>query len=155
MRDSLRDAVSGGVLLSLGTALALAIPHQVETLESDTLTPAFVPALMAGVVIVLSAILLVRGVYLARRDPGSGAERHPLAMAYMTGVALVAMAYVALIPVLGFLLATGLALGGFSWLYGHRNRWQVLVLMLVTPPAVFFFFRYTMLVLLPPGSLFN
>ena len=155
MRESLRDAISGGVLLFLGTALALAIPHQVETLESDTLTPAFLPALMAGVVIVLATVLLVRGVYLAQRDSGEPGERHPRALAYMVGVAAVAVAYVALIPVLGFLLATGLALGGFSWLYGHRNRWQLVALMVVTPPVVFFFFRYTMLVLLPQGSLFN
>jgi hypothetical protein len=154
----MRDAVSGGTLLVFGSALLFAIPYQVETLESDTLTPAFIPTAVTWIIVVLAAVLLARGIAGRRRNEGGDQprpERWRQSLGVMGMVAGAAVLYVLAIPVLGYLLASGLALGAFSYLFGHRKWWQILTLMIVTPPALFLFFRYTMLVLLPGGDLFG
>lgn len=159
MNQNTRDALSGGTILVLGTALLVAIPHQVETLEGDTLTPAFVPSAMAWIIVVLAALLLGRG--LMNRHAGDrGSEnadprRYLKAFGVMALCAGTCIAYVTSISVLGYLLATALALGVLSYLFGHRIWWQIALLMAITPPFVFYFFRYTMLVLLPQGTLFE
>lgn len=151
-----QDILSGGVLLVLSVALYLAIPGQVETLEGDTLTPASLPLAITGVIGVLSAILLGQGI----RDRHLSADTAQKAAAakgliYVAATIVVMVGYAALIPWLGYIAATVSVLVLLALLYGNRNWRQILIIIVIAPPLIMVFFRYTMLVLLPQGKLFE
>jgi putative tricarboxylic transport membrane protein len=155
MQQGARDIVSGGVILVLGIALFVLIPGQVETLEADTLTPAFIPLATTAIICVLAAILLAQGI-LARTPTESRAEPwsiRPLATMIVT--VFVMLVYVGAIPWIGYIAATGAVLVLLALVYGNRSIVQIVILAVVAPPAILVFFRYTMLVLLPQGRLFN
>lgn len=154
-----RDVVSGAVLLLASLALLVVIPDQVVTTEAPTLTPAFVPTVMAISIAVLSLILLIQGL-LTLRSAGGATPAKPAGspvrgVLNVAAVILVIALQTALLTRAGYLGATGLAVGVLALLYGHRNWWQIALLVVLTPPAIMVFFRYTMLVLLPAGTWFE
>ncbi len=152
-----RDVVSGAVLLLASLGLLWMIPGQVETLEGPSLTPAFVPKVMAISIAVLAAVLLVQGAIAVRSEGVSVAsppDRTRGALNVFIVILIVAV-QTALLTRLGYLGATGIAVAALAFLYGHRSWWQIALLAILAPPAILVFFRYTMLVLLPTGSWFE
>ncbi len=157
MSEGGRDFISGGFLLVFCMVIYFSIPYQVDLEETGTLTAASLPAALTIIIGALSAYLLARGIRSTRTagwNTGEVDEKKG-GFVYVAAVGLTLILYVILIPWLGYLLSTGLILGILSYLYGQRIYWQILVLMVVSPPVIYYFFRYTMLVLLPQGSLFN
>ncbi len=149
-----RDIYSGCFFLAFSILLYLVIPTQVETLESEDLTPAFVPETMAITIGLLSLFLLGRGV--KNSAPGSDEQiLQPNGLKFVAAVLLVTIAYVVLMPWAGYLITTGITLGLLCLIYGNRNWLQIIIIMIACPPLVQIFFRYTMLVLLPAGSIFG
>jgi len=159
LAEARRDAFSGAVLLAGAVALWLAIPHQVQTLDGESLTPASAPRALTALLGLLGALLVVRGVASsgARGDGVDAEEERPrgprLARAGAAFALLVA--YVGAMPVLGYLVSTGLVLAALAWLFGLRRPLVLALLAIGTPPLLFYFFRYTLLVLLPIGSVFR
>ena len=154
MTQGRQDVVSGAVLLVLSIALYLAIPGQVETLEADTLTPASLPFAVTALIGVLSAVLLFQGIRAGGFQSGgnAGGARGLVHV----GLTLVVMGgYAASIPWAGYIPATIAALLLLTVLYGNRNWKQILLILVIAPPLILIFFRYTMLVLLPQGRLFD
>ena len=154
MKKSARDIYSGSVFLVLSILLYLVIPGQVETLESENLTPAFIPETMAISIGLLSLILLGQGIRNSAPVPGQPVWE-PGGLKYVVAVILVAIGYTVLMPWVGYLVSTSLALGILCLIYGNRNWLQIIIIMIVCPPIIKIFFRYTMLVLLPKGSIFG
>lgn len=155
MQQGKRDILSGGVLLVISIALYLIIPGQVETLEGDTLTPASMPMAIVAIIAALSLCLMVIGF----RQRVTEENPEPLipdgSAIYIGGTAVVTLGYVAAIPIAGYIGATAVALFAFSRLFGNRNWKHILIMVIVAPPAILLFFRYTMLVLLPQGIWFE
>jgi len=156
MTQGVRDVYSGGVLLVLSIALFFVIPGQVETTVSDTLTPAFVPTTITVLIAALSAVLLVQGLRSRAQETGGGNETITSGgLGYVAVTIGVIIAYAAAIPWLGYIPATAAVLLGLATLYGNRNWKQIVIIMVIAPPVIMVFFRYTMLVLLPEGKLFG
>ena len=155
MQQGSRDIVSGGVLLVLSIALYLAIPRQVETLTGDTLTPASLPFAITAIIGVLSAVLLFQGLRASQSTASTGITINTGGLIYVGSTIVVMLGYVALIPWIGFIAATAAVLLLLAMLYNNRNWKQILIMMVIAPPFILIFFRYTMLVLLPQGTLFG
>ena len=163
MSAAVRDLVSGAVVLIFCITIYLLIPTQVVIEETGGMTAASVPAILLFTIGALATLLLVRGVAAVRAAPSGGTatngmtdkatDRKGLAYAAVAAAGLVV--YVAAISWLGYLLSTALALCFLTLLFGQRVYWKILVLMAVAPPILFYFFRYTMFVLLPQGRLFE
>lgn len=152
----MRDIGAGGVLLVLSVALYRVIPHQVETLQGDSLTPASLPSALAMLVAVLAAILLLQGMRAYRQAaPAENGHASWRGRVYVLAVVATVALYIAALEWLGYLLASAVTAGALALLYGHRRWWQIVLLMLLAPPALLYFFRHTMLVLLPEGRLFE
>ena len=89
---------------------------------SDRLGPAFFPRLLAGALVVLAVVLIVRALS-GRSDP---TPPPAIRFGILFGVLALLVAYGLLMPQLGFLLTTPVLLGAFIWLLGLR-QWGSLV----------------------------
>jgi len=155
MRQGSRDITSGGTLLVASVTLYLLIPGQVETLEGDTLTPASMPMAITLFIAMLSSVLVFSGLRQRTRDTSSSPLVPDGGGKYLGLTVVVMVSYVGLIPWVGFIPATAAALLALALLFGNRD-WKVIFLMvLLAPPGILLFFRYSMLVLLPQGTLFD
>ncbi|TNF19023.1 MAG: tripartite tricarboxylate transporter TctB family protein [Rhodobacteraceae bacterium] len=121
-------------------------------------TSATLPIAVVMVMAGLSALLLAGSVLRMRRAPPAGARRPGATRGLNWRVpALVAwlIAYVAALPWVGYLLASGGFLIGAGLLYGNRRWGVLLVSALVLPGLLLVFFEKVMIVLLPSASLWN
>ncbi len=151
MSQAKLDFVAGVTLFCLAGLLLVLIPGQVETTEGDTLTPASLPTIATSFILLLAASLFVQGFRHRREDGDSeGTSFFSIYVFVAIGVMFI---YVSLIPYLGYVLSTALALAVLMFLYGNRSFKQIILVCLVAPPFILLFFRYTMLVLLPRGTL--
>lgn len=69
-------------------------------------------------------------------------------------VTLATFAYVALLPVGGFLLCTALYLGGLAWYLGIRNPLRLILFVVLYTAVVYVIFGLWLNVRLPAGMLF-
>lgn len=155
MRQGSRDITSGSVLLVASIALYLLIPGQIETLDGDTLTPASMPMAITAFIAVLSAILVLSGVRQRSQETSVNSLIPDGGGIYLSLSVVVMIGYVAVIPWAGYISATAVALLALALLFGNRNWKHILIMIVIAPPAILLFFRYTMLVLLPQGMLFD
>ena len=151
MSQAKLDFVAGLTLFCLAGLLLILIPGQVETTEGDTLTPASLPKIATTFILLLAAALVVQG-YLHRREDGETGLSNYFSVYVFVAIGVMFI-YVSLIPYLGYVPSTALALAALMFLYGNRNLTQIVLVCLVAPPLILLFFRYTMLVLLPQGTL--
>lgn len=125
---------------------------------TSTTMPIAVVIVMAGL-----AVLLLTGSVLrmVRTTPSQGtASKNDAAprpgldwrVPMMVGGLLV---YIAALPWLGYLLASGVFLIGAGLLYGNRNWWVLLCLAAVLPSVLLLFFEKVMIVLLPASRLWS
>jgi putative tricarboxylic transport membrane protein len=127
-----------------------------------------VPTIVMGAFVVLSALLLARALLLRRQLARNVRSQLPAAKAEITssqngrsapwrGIALVSavVVYLATLPWIGYLAATAMLVGGLALLFGNRRPVSIVLLMLLTPLALYLFFERYMVILLPPGRLFQ
>lgn len=146
-----RDGVAGlaglaGALLLLGASRGLPEPALVP------IGPAFYPRIVLVATAVLSAALLVQDFLRRGARPAPGAVSYRLVLLTFLTVA----AYVALLPWLGFRLATGLfvaALHGALEPPRGRRWWRLLAVAVATPLLTHLVFEQYLSVLLPRGRL--
>jgi len=159
MSTALRDLISGAVVLVFCISIYVSIPCQVVIEETGNLTAASVPIILLVVIGTLAASLTVRGVLGHRASPveeyATDKTRDWKGMVYVAIAAVGLIVYVIALPWFGYLLSTMMTLGFLALLFGQRVYWRILVLMVLAPPILFFFFRYIMYVLLPQGRLFE
>lgn len=153
MSQGRQDILSGTFLLVLSIILFLMIPSQVETTEGDSLTPASLPLIITAVIGVLSAALLFQGLRAGWRNTSAGQTVGASGLLYVGATIAVMATYAGLINWAGYIAATLLALLALALLYGNRNWVQIAIIIIVAPPLILLFFRFTMLVLLPQGRL--
>ncbi len=155
MREINKNIWSGGVLLGLCVVLIIQIPGQVGTTTDDSLSPAFLPMLVTALIAVMSVFLIVQGVLTKDIATATPVKQTFAEIGYVGLCILVMIIYVGILKWVGFIVATFAVIVVLALLYGNRNWLQILITAMVAPPAIMLFFRYTMLVLLPEGTLFN
>jgi putative tricarboxylic transport membrane protein len=154
-----RDGIAGLVLLGISLVLvvqSLSLPH----LPIVPIGPGFYPRIVLVALALASALLVAQDVLKARRaaPPVADSAQPPARRNYrivVTAFAIVG-AYVWLLPLLGFRIATALFVAtlqaALGWPRDYR-QWTVLgVIALATTAAAYLVFERYLLVLLPRGT---
>ncbi len=146
-----RDGIAGLVCLG-GSLWFLALTRGLPQPALVPIGPAFYPRIVLTITAVLSAALVVSDLVRRRGVPRPAAVRYRLVV--MTFV--IFGGYVALLPSLGYRVATFLFVGGLQAVLERPRgrRWGlVLAVALLTSLATYYVFEGYLSVLLPRGRL--
>ena len=141
------DAALGLVLLVLAAGVYVAA-RSFPPPKAEPLGPAFFPQLLAGLLVVLAAILTARGAF----GPPGGVPEPRATPAYPAGVLALRVGYAALLHFAGFLVATPVFLFAVVRLLGARASIAAWTAVAVTA-AVYLVFQLGLDVRLPDGAL--
>lgn len=144
-----RNILAGAVLLVIGLVYGILTAALPDRSLPNTPGPAFLPWLITAGWLVLSAALLVRGLIEAREESEEASGYQIPALGWPALLAFVA--YLALLPALGFIATSVLFFAGLMWLYGERNKFLVLAASILVPVTLFYLFTAGFQVLLPRG----
>ena len=145
-----RDGVAG-LVCCVGSLVLLALTRGLPQPALVPIGPAFYPRILLAITVVLGAALLVSDT-LSRRRPSPPPARYRLVILAF----VIFGVYVALMPALGYRLATFLFVGVLqATLEPPRGaRWTlVLAVALVTTLVTYYAFEVYLSVLLPRGRL--
>jgi putative tricarboxylic transport membrane protein len=151
-----RDGIAGLVLLAISLVL-LVQSFQLPSLPIVPVGPGFYPAIVLSFMAAASALLVVQDVMKQRAPAEAGVGDAPRRNYRLVVIAFAIVgAYVALLPLLGFRLATVLFVGALQAALDRpksARQWVVLAAIALGTAAVSYivFERYLM-VLLPRGA---
>lgn len=118
-----------------------------------TVGPRFFPLLAAGIIGLLSLLLILRS---ASQNRQAGPLHRSLTGEQVKAVSIflvIAFTYVALVAPVGLVLTTPLCLAALFWVYGLRRWYWLTVVPLVVIAVIYFCFEIVMDVQLPNGLL--
>lgn len=125
---------------------------------TSTTMPIAVVVVMAGLAVLLLAGSVLRMVRTAPQQEAASTTaaaaapgldwRVPMMVAWL-------VVYIAALPWLGYLVASGAFLIGAGLLYGNRRWWVLIGSAVVLPGLLLLFFEKVMIVLLPAAKLWN
>ena len=145
-----RDGIAGLVCLG-GSLWFLALTRGLPQPALVPIGPGFYPRILLGVTVVLSAALVVSDLLNRRRAAAPPARYRLVILAFA-----IFAGYVALMPVLGYRVATFLFVGVLqATLEPPRGArwWRVLAVALLTTLITYYVFERYLSVLLPRGRL--
>ena len=150
-----RDGIAGLVLLA-GSLALLVESFKLPTLPIVPVGPGFYPRIVLGFIAAGSALLVLQDAARPEARPAS-AVSEPARNYRLVAIAFaIVAAYVFLLPVLGFRIATGLFVGALQAaidLPRTPRRWALLATIAVgTAAATYLVFEKYLLVLLPRGA---
>jgi putative tricarboxylic transport membrane protein len=151
-----RDGIAGLILLAISLVL-LVKSFQLPSLPIVPVGPGFYPAIVLSFMAAASALLVLQDL-LKRRRAGAGDTGEAPRRNYRLVVIAFAIvgAYVVLLPVVGFRVATVLFVGALQAALGRpqtARQWGVLAaIALGTAMVSYFVFERYLLVLLPRGA---
>ena len=151
-----RDGIAGLVLLAISLVL-LVKSFQLPSLPIVPVGPGFYPAIVLSFMAAASALLVLQDLLKRRVPAGADASEAPRRNYRLVVIAFAIVgAYVALLPLLGFRLATVLFVGALQAALGRprtARQWAVLsAIALGTAAVSYFIFERYLLVLLPRGA---
>ena len=152
-----RDGIAG--LIGLAISLLL-LPHAfgLPRLPIVPIGPGFYPALVLTFMAVTCALLVLQDAIAQRRAPGSTAQapaEPQRAYGLVVGAFVVVAAYITLLPLIGFRVATVLFVAAFQLVLERPatlRQWTILVALAVgTSALAYVAFEKYLSVLLPRG----
>ena len=151
-----RDGIAGLVLLAISLVL-LVQSFQLPSLPIVPVGPGFYPAIVLSFMAAASALLVVQDVMKQRAPAEAGVSDAPRRNYRLVVIAFAIVgAYVALLPLLGFRLATVLFVGTLQAALDRpksARQWVVLAAIALGTAAVsYIIFERYLLVLLPRGA---
>jgi len=151
-----RDGIAGLILLAISLVL-LVKSFQLPSLPIVPVGPGFYPAIVLSFMAVASALLVLQDLMKPRPTAETGAGDAPQRNYRLVVVAFAIVgAYVVLLPLVGFRVATVLFVGALQAVLGRpqtARQWAVLAaIALGTAAASYFVFERYLLVLLPRGA---
>ena len=154
-----RDGIAG--LIGLAISLLL-LPHALNLprLPIVPIGPGFYPALVLGFLAITCALLVLQDAIAQRRASSTAAQATVAeprrAYGLVAGAFLVVAAYIALLPLLGFRIATVLFVAAFQLVLEiprTMRQWAVLIALAVgTAALAYLAFEKYLTVLLPRGA---
>ena len=119
----------------------------------NTLGATFVPSVLAGILVVLSLMLLVGNIISKSEDsPVSIPKRDIFGIA---GLILLIAAYIKLMSYVGFIPVSIVFLAILTWIAGSRKPVGILFFSVLTTCIVYFLFQKFFSVQLPAGIFFS
>lgn len=151
-----RDGIAGLILLAISLVL-LVQSFQLPSLPIVPVGAGFYPAIVLSFMAAASALLVVQDVMKHRAPAEAGVSDAPRRNYRLVVIAFAIVgAYVALLPLLGFRVATVLFVGAMQAALGRprtARQWAVLAAIALGTAAVsYFIFERYLLVLLPRGA---
>jgi putative tricarboxylic transport membrane protein len=151
-----RDGIAGLILLGISLFL-LFKSFQLPSLPIVPVGPGFYPAIVLSFMAAASALLVLQDLMKRRAVAGDGAGDAPRRNYRLVVIAFAIVgAYVVLLPLLGFRLATVLFVGALQAALDRprsARQWVVLAtIALGTAVVSYFVFERYLLVLLPRGT---
>jgi putative tricarboxylic transport membrane protein len=151
-----RDGIAGLILLAISLVL-LVQSFQLPSLPIVPVGPGFYPAIVLSFMAAASALLVVQDVMKQRAPAGTSIGDAPRRNYRLVVIAFAIVGgYVALLPLLGFRLATVLFVGTLQTALDRPKSardWAVLAAIALGTAAVsYFIFERYLLVLLPRGA---
>jgi hypothetical protein len=148
----------GVVFTAAAGYIALDMPRLVqqggaqEAQSMLQLSPVFFPELSFSLTFLVSLIFLVQSV---RRLPGAVRIEGSSGKNYWNVAVMCALViiYASLLPLLGFGIATLLALGVTSYMLGARSWWRLAAFSVLTPVVIRFIFERVLYISLPLSSI--
>jgi hypothetical protein len=152
-----RDGIAGLIGLAVSLAL-LPFAFGLPKLPIVPLGPGFYPTLVLSFMAAMSAALVLQDLLASRAaaTPQTDAEQTPRTYGLVAAAFAITGAYVTLLPLLGFRIATALFVAAFQMtleLPRSLRQWVVLVaIALGTAAVTHLAFEHYLLVLLPRGT---
>ncbi|MBI5322512.1 tripartite tricarboxylate transporter TctB family protein [Bradyrhizobium sp.] len=151
-----RDGIAGLVLLAISLVL-LVKSFQLPSLPIVPVGPGFYPAIVLSFMAAASALLVLQDLMKGRPAAAAAATVTPSRNYRLVAIAFAIVgAYVVLLPLLGFRLATVLFVGALQAALGRpqtARQWTVLAAIAIgTAMVSYFIFERYLLVLLPRGA---
>jgi hypothetical protein len=151
-----RDGIAGLILLAISLVL-LVKSFQLPSLPIVPVGPGFYPAIVLSFMAVASALLVLQDLMKRRPTAVAGAgDARPRNYRLVVVAFAIVGAYVVLLPLVGFRVATVLFVGALQAALGGpqtARQWGVLVaIALGTAMVSYFVFERYLLVLLPRGA---
>jgi putative tricarboxylic transport membrane protein len=151
-----RDGITGLVLLAVSLFL-LVKSFQLPSLPIVPVGPGFYPAIVLSLMAAASALLVLQDLMKRRPTVVAGAGDAPPRNYRLVVIAFAIVgAYVVLLPLVGFRIATVLFVGALQAALGRprtARQWVVLAAIALGTAAVsYFIFERYLLVLLPRGA---
>lgn len=113
-------------------------------------TPATLPMFVVTVLLILSFLLLASALIRPACQAAAGVDFAGLARVAALGIGTAA--YIHVIPMLGYLLSSGLFVLGAGLIFGNRKPLSLLATAILTPVLLKLFFEKVMLIFLPSSS---
>jgi putative tricarboxylic transport membrane protein len=149
-----RDGITGLILLAISLFL-LVKSYQLPSLPIVPVGPGFYPTIVLSFMAAASALLVLQDLLKGRAPAGAGAAPRRNYRLVVIAFAIVG-AYVVLLPLLGFRIATVLFVGALQAALDRPRtvrQWVVLAtIALGTAVMSYFIFERYLLVLLPRGA---
>ena len=151
-----RDGIAGLILLAISLFL-LVKSFQLPSLPIVPVGPGFYPSIVLSFMAAASALLVLQDVLKRRAPAVADAPDAPQRNYRLVVIAFAIVGgYVALLPLLGFRVATVLFVGALQAALGRpgtARQWAVLAAIALGTAAVsYFIFERYLLVLLPRGA---
>ena len=151
-----RDGIAGLILLAISLVL-LVQSFQLPSLPIVPVGPGFYPAIVLSFMAAASALLVLQDLMKRRVPVATGTSEAPRRNYRLVVIAFAIVgAYVVLLPLLGFRVATVLFVGALQAALGRprtARQWVVLAAIALGTAAVsYFIFERYLLVLLPRGA---
>ncbi|MGI9384673.1 MAG: tripartite tricarboxylate transporter TctB family protein [Methyloligellaceae bacterium] len=150
--------IVGTVAVVTGIGVLLLVPVQVpgETWAAvtDLQSPAFFPIVNGMFLTLCGAVLTLTAVF--RHPDGAAADPiesvvYPGKLAATAGLLAV---YLSVIPHIGMVVSSSLAIATMSILLGYRNKLLIPIVSIIFPIFIYFLFEKILKILLPHGVLF-
>jgi putative tricarboxylic transport membrane protein len=146
-----RNLIAAIILLALGAGYGFLTAMLPTRAIENTTQPSFFPTVVVVLLLILSVILLVQGMM------SIGSNSVPVALKITPRKYLIAfaafVAYLALLPFLGFVVANVLIFAALMALYGERRPVWIVGGSVLVSLAMFFLFREVFQIRLPGGIL--
>ena len=141
----------GLVILILGAALGVYSLYMFRTAAVKTswiMSPYLFPLLLSVFTVLVSLSLLLEAVHEMRAAAENG-KKGKMNLKSVAVVMLLCIAYAALLPHLGFVIASILFLAAFIWFLGERRIWLVAGISIIMPLLLYVIFGVLLSVRLP------
>jgi hypothetical protein len=146
-----RNVSAALVLILLGLGYGFLTAGLPKRSLPDTPDPSFFPWIITASLLILSVALLVQGLR-ARRGAREGADTAGGLRAPTVFLTLF-VAYVAVLPVAGFVIASVPFFAALMWLYGERRWSWIGIVSVALPVLLVLVFRHGLQIPLPTGVL--